>query len=1060
MKIRHLQRSLLVVLLATAVLVGSIPIKAFAQESLELPAANQFGKVKYYSTATPGKLLKDSYAYNDQWFMTDPAVENPDMALLSMQLIAAACESDAEGPGGQLLEELGFSDIGFRGSHDATIEDCNYTYGKKQLSDGSTLVAVVIQSYAFDSETKAKGWQQNFLVNGEHATASHYGFQEAVNAILPEVTDLTDSDSVRYWITGQSRGGAIANILAASLPAKLDGRNQGIYAYTFEAPTVIDPENDAQKAQFVSDYPYIHNYICTDDIVPRIPVWGMMRYGYDHELNTTDTDAALETELECIGSDAQIPDEYNKTDAQKRAEDIVKVLEAGIPTRASYYEVHEETVMDESGEEIKIEYQYQSIFRKLMGTLFGGVLEDFSLESASDHLSELLAVLEIYVRGYLTEVGMLEGDVDVANRYYWKAAISINNILKDDLGIDLGLTDGELYVILRLVAPALINKDAGKQIEYDPTSDEEMPVLLYLAPALQLKSITFSHQFDTVIARLKTLASTPDIGDIAITIDERDMPTVSDPVSKMPRKIKEYMKGQESSSWMAVSAEWDTSDSTLKKNKTYYLDVTFEATGHNAGDEADISINDVQPVNQEIARKNGITTILASWAYTFGEPKDCPIYFDVQDIGEAPETMYVKNGTVLKYVDKPEEPVAEGYHFMGWYDFEKKPWDEITVSRDTYLEAHWLREMDKVEVAFDIPRIGQGWKKPSVVGDEACRIEEVDMYDESYLDVTTIETKDPYILGFTLILNHPDRETFKTQVDEEGYENYVGTVLVNGEEADINYDAEAKFIRVSYTFTPLDAEDQEKKEEEKKNDKKNDKNGGTQQKEETKINSLVPGISSDLVTTLITAGSSDKDQGGTSFLPLMLSSKKTDKNSISLSWNKAAGADSYVIYGALSGNHKMTLIGTTKNSSYTVKKTDKKLKKGKYYKFILVALDKNKKLITASSIIHAATTGSKKAGNYSSLTLTLKKAGEKKYKTLTSVKMKKGKTAKLKVKGKNKKGTKVKKILKIRYVSSNPAIATVSSRGKIKAVGTGKCMVYAYSQNGVYKGIKVTVRLH
>ena len=46
---------------------------------------------------------------------------------------------------------------------------------------------------------------------------------------------------------------------------------------------------------------------------------------------------------------------------------------------------------------------------------------------------------------------------------------------------------------------------------------------------------------------------------------------------------------------------------------------------------------------------------------------------------------------------------------------------------------------------------------------------------------------------------------------------------------------------------------------------------------------------------------------------------------------------------------------------------------------------------------------------------------------------------------------------KICYSSSNPDIATIDKNGLIKAKRKGKCSVYAYAQNGVYKEVKVTV---
>jgi uncharacterized protein YjdB len=43
-------------------------------------------------------------------------------------------------------------------------------------------------------------------------------------------------------------------------------------------------------------------------------------------------------------------------------------------------------------------------------------------------------------------------------------------------------------------------------------------------------------------------------------------------------------------------------------------------------------------------------------------------------------------------------------------------------------------------------------------------------------------------------------------------------------------------------------------------------------------------------------------------------------------------------------------------------------------------------------------------------------------------------------------------------MTSDKKIATVSSKGKIKAVAKGKCTIYAYAHNGVSRSIKVTVK--
>ena len=57
-----------------------------------------------------------------------------------------------------------------------------------------------------------------------------------------------------------------------------------------------------------------------------------------------------------------------------------------------------------------------------------------------------------------------------------------------------------------------------------------------------------------------------------------------------------------------------------------------------------------------------------------------------------------------------------------------------------------------------------------------------------------------------------------------------------------------------------------------------------------------------------------------------------------------------------------------------------------------------------------------------------------------------------------KKKTAVKKHAPLRYESSNPKIAKVTAKGKIKALKKGKCYIYAYAQNGTFAKVKVTVK--
>ncbi|MCR5543205.1 MAG: fibronectin type III domain-containing protein [Eubacterium sp.] len=196
-----------------------------------------------------------------------------------------------------------------------------------------------------------------------------------------------------------------------------------------------------------------------------------------------------------------------------------------------------------------------------------------------------------------------------------------------------------------------------------------------------------------------------------------------------------------------------------------------------------------------------------------------------------------------------------------------------------------------------------------------------------------------------------------------------------------------------------------------------------------------------------------KDPADSTFAPLKLRSVKQTKKSVRVQWNKTAGAQSYVLYGNISGKkNAMQKIATVKGTSRNLTKiAGKKVKKGTYYKFIVVALDKDENVLSMSKTICVATSGGK-VGNHKSISV-------KKSVLIKAKKLKKGKSLKLNAKAvlKSKK-LKAKKKMAIRYESSNAKIATVSSKGVIKAKAKGSCYVYAYAQNGVAKKIKVVVK--
>jgi len=198
------------------------------------------------------------------------------------------------------------------------------------------------------------------------------------------------------------------------------------------------------------------------------------------------------------------------------------------------------------------------------------------------------------------------------------------------------------------------------------------------------------------------------------------------------------------------------------------------------------------------------------------------------------------------------------------------------------------------------------------------------------------------------------------------------------------------------------------------------------------------------VANTILAKSDENDPAGSSFSLLQACAKKVTKKSITIAWKRVPGASSYTVYGNKCGKgNKYQKLATVSGALYV----HKKLKKGTYYKFLIVA-NGGGRARAVSKTIHVATTGGK-VGNNKSVKITSKKM----------VTLKKGKTAKIKAKAVAKsEKLKVKKHRKLAFETDDPKVATVNKGGKIKAVGKGNCTIYIYAQDGVFTKVKVKVK--
>ena len=175
------------------------------------------------------------------------------------------------------------------------------------------------------------------------------------------------------------------------------------------------------------------------------------------------------------------------------------------------------------------------------------------------------------------------------------------------------------------------------------------------------------------------------------------------------------------------------------------------------------------------------------------------------------------------------------------------------------------------------------------------------------------------------------------------------------------------------------------------------------------------------------------------------------QTSVKLKWNAVPEADGYVIFWNKCGSKKAFKPIKVIKSGRTLTWTHSKRKKNSWNRYYVKAykvINGKKYFIKSSNRIHLATKG----GKYTNV--------KKLKSSASSVILKKGKTKVLRIiqtyAERNKKP--VKHMRPLIYTTSNKKVATVTSKGVIKANGKGSCYIYITAYSGVYTRVKVTVK--
>ena len=215
--------------------------------------------------------------YYDEKYFTGSNSEEKAKAGLARLSAVAALSTYKSGQTKELLIKAGFDpgsiksiSTGTSSKEEFKNDNARACFGTRNLKDGSTLIAVIINGYT----SGGYEWVSNFTLG---TGRTHYGFETAANKLVDCLTNYIRETHVvnpKLWIAGHSRGGALTNLVAIKM---INGGNYGItnsrvYAYGFATP---------RYTKDGGDYPAIINYISPHDFVPYVAPekWGYRRVG-------------------------------------------------------------------------------------------------------------------------------------------------------------------------------------------------------------------------------------------------------------------------------------------------------------------------------------------------------------------------------------------------------------------------------------------------------------------------------------------------------------------------------------------------------------------------------------------------------------------------------------------------------------------------------------------------------------------------------------------------------------------------------------------------------------
>ena len=228
---------------------------------------------------------EQTFYYSDSYFTSSGKESNEHLRTMSAALVFPL-RGSSDTPSetfGAILNDIGFRDITAYDLDHTSLDTIGMILAHKFVHE-KEVVALVLRGDKYEHEMAAN------MISGTEGDIQAFSDAEAlVESRVSTYLAEHDIASAKYWVTGYSRSGAVANLFGRELnkaPEKFYTSADDIFVYTFEA--AIGSSDDTV-------YENIHHIIDRRDPVTYVypAEWGLHSNGVIEYIGTTDDTVML-----------------------------------------------------------------------------------------------------------------------------------------------------------------------------------------------------------------------------------------------------------------------------------------------------------------------------------------------------------------------------------------------------------------------------------------------------------------------------------------------------------------------------------------------------------------------------------------------------------------------------------------------------------------------------------------------------------------------------------------------------------------------------------------------